>query len=99
MSLEDWRSNAVFAKVDSKGDARLVPEAISALQPSNKSVVQVTAQTVAIETQATMLLPSVQAFTFTRGGINTAMTSNMMIVNTGDIITLGSSQLIKFVPL
>lgn len=99
MSLQDWRSNAVFAKVDNRGDARLSMEAMSALQPSNKAVVQVTAQTVAIETQATMYLPSSQAITFTRGGVNTAITSSMMIVNPGDIITLGSSQLIKFVPL
>ena len=99
MSLLNWRSQGVFGKADNQGNVRLTSEAIYALQPSGDAVQTVTASTVAVDVQAAMYLPSSQAITFTRDGNNTTITSHMMIVNPGDIITLGSSQLIKFVPM
>jgi hypothetical protein len=95
----NWRSLGVFGKTDKEGNVRLTTEAINALQPSNGAVTSVTASSVAVEVQATMYLPSSQAITFTRGGVNTAINSNMMVVNPGDIITLGSVQAIKFIPI
>ena len=95
----NWRSLGVFGKSDNQGNVRLTTEAISALQPSTDAVASVTAISVAVEVQAAMYLPSSQAITFTRNGVNTTVTSNMMIVNPGDIITLGASQLIKFIPI
>lgn len=99
MSLLNWRSQGIFAKADGQGNVRLTPEGITALLPSTDAVQSVSGQVVAIEVQAAMYLPSSQAITLTRSNVNTVITSSMMIVNPGDIITLGSVQSIKFVPL
>jgi hypothetical protein len=99
VSLLNWRSQGVFAKADKQGNVRLTPEGIVALQPSTDAPQSVSAQTVAVEVQATMYLPSSQAITLTRQGANTVITSSMMVVNPGDIITLGSVQAIIFVPI
>jgi hypothetical protein len=99
VSLLNWRSQGIFAKADRQGNVRLTPEGIASLLPSTDAVQSVSAQVVAVDVQAAMYLPSSQSITLTRSNVNTVITSSMMIVNPGDIITLGSVQSIKFVPL
>lgn len=98
MSVANWRSQAVFGKSDNNGNVRLTPEAINTFFPTLKDAFEVNAQSVAIQTKAEMKLPSSQAITLTRNGKNTTVTDSSMTVSPGDIITLGSSQLIKFIP-
>lgn len=98
MSLNNWRSQAVFGKVDKDGNVRLTPEAIAALGGNNDAQVDITAISVAVEARAMLYLPSTQAITITRNGVNSTLTCLNTIVSPGEIVTLASSQLMKFRP-
>jgi len=98
MSLNNWPSQAVFGKVDINGNVRLTPEAISAMGGNNAAQADITAISVAVEVRAMLYLPSTQAITLTRNGVNSTLTCLNTVVVPGEIVTLSSSQLMKFRP-
>jgi len=98
MSLIDWPAQAVMGKVDKQGNVRFTPEVLSAFKGSGRAVIELTASSVAAEVEGMVYLPSVQTVTLTRNDVNTSITSNMIEIAPGDILTLASSQLMKIQP-
>jgi hypothetical protein len=98
MILEEWPVQAVIGKVDKYGKVRFTSEVLSAFKGSRRATIEIIASSISAEVSGMVYLPSMQTVTLTRNDVNTSITSNMIEIAPGDILTLASPQLMKIVP-
>lgn len=77
----------------------ITPEGLAVLQPSRDNYQTFVALEFTADTQVQVFLPSSLSVTLTRNGNSIIVTTNTLILNPGDKMSLASSQTIKLAPL
>jgi hypothetical protein len=96
MSLNFWKAQAKAVYPD----LRFTTETLAALSPSREDIQQIpSTATIVAETQVMIYLPATQAVTLKRNNISTSITTNNIMLNPGDILTLSAAAAMVAIPV
>lgn len=96
MSLNFWKAQAKAVHPD----GRFTMETLAALNPSREDIQQIPSSTVvSASTQVMIYLPANQAVTLKRNNISASITTNNIMLNPGDILTLSVAAAMVAIPV